>query len=63
MITNRLSRSTEQYKLPQAEAWGLDTITGLRPEIALRRLRASEIHTQRATGWRTNNSRCLDNDN
>ncbi len=30
-ITNRLSEAIEYYHIPQAEAWGLGTITGLRP--------------------------------
>ncbi len=30
--TNRLSEATETFALPQAEAWGFDTITALRAE-------------------------------
>ncbi len=31
-LTNRLSEATEGLAWPQAEAWGLDTITALRAE-------------------------------
>ncbi len=31
--TNRLSEATACTKLPQAEAWGYDTISGLRPVL------------------------------
>ncbi len=32
VLTNRLSEATECLAKPQAEAWGLDTMTALRAE-------------------------------
>ncbi len=30
--TNRLSEATDRFKMPQAEAWGFDTMTALRAD-------------------------------
>ncbi len=40
-LTNRLSEATDSLALPQAEAWGFDTITALRAE----KLEDTKLHS------------------